>query len=142
MIALWATGSSLGLASDPREFITPLRQRRMLATVATLDIVAIPLVVWAFTRLLGVSGDAATLLLPAGVRLSPEQVVVALVALLVAPVAAGVVLARWRRDLVRWSMPLARGANPLVVVIIALSIARYHHQFSTTFTSRSWPSRP
>ena len=183
VIALWATGLSLGLSADPRAFVSPLRRRRMVATIAALDVVAIPLVVWGLTRLLGVTGDAATglllvgiaaagplgiticrlaggnaraavsyvvvlellnaiaipvwvaLLLPAGVRLSPGQLLVALVGLLVAPVVVGVVLSRWRKGLDRFAGPLARVANLLVVVIIALSIARYHRQFSTTFTS-------
>jgi predicted Na+-dependent transporter len=75
------------------------------------------------------------ILLPAGVRLSPGQLVLALLVLLVAPVVVGVLLARWRRGLAHWSIPLARVANLLVVVIIGLSIVRYHTQFGSTFTS-------
>lgn len=65
--ALWMTGVSLGLSSDAAEFLAPLRNVRLLARLIVLDVVAIPLLVWALTHLFSVPPDAAIGLLLVGV---------------------------------------------------------------------------
>jgi len=172
--ALWMTGVGLGLSSDVGEFLSPLRNFRLLAKLIVLDVVAIPLLVWALTHLFNVQRDPAiglllvgvasagplgitasriaggdaraalsfvvvleaanaaaipvwvALLLPAGVVLSLGQLIVTLVALVLAPLLIGIAIRMWRGPGVqRWSTPLATASNLLVLFIIVLVLIRY-----------------
>jgi hypothetical protein len=57
--ALWMTGLGLGLSSSAAEFLAPLRNFSLLASLIVLDAVAIPLLVWALTHLFNLPRDAA-----------------------------------------------------------------------------------
>jgi bile acid:Na+ symporter, BASS family len=173
-LALWMTGVGLGLSSNIAGFVAPLRNTRILTILAGLDLVAIPLVVWALTHAFDVSEHSATglllvgiasagpvgitacriaggdgraavayvlvleaanavaipvwaaLLLPSDVNVPIGQLLATLIGLVLAPLAVGIGLRAWRGpQLQRWSAPLARLANLLVLVIVVLVLARY-----------------
>jgi predicted Na+-dependent transporter len=67
VVALWATGLSLGISSRVADFLAPLRKVALLTKVIALDVVVIPLLVWVLTRLLAVPTDSATGVLLVGV---------------------------------------------------------------------------
>ncbi len=59
LVALRTTGLGLGLSSDVAGFLAPLRNKKLLANLIVLDVVAIPLLVWALTHLFDVPRDSA-----------------------------------------------------------------------------------
>jgi BASS family bile acid:Na+ symporter len=67
VVALWMTGLGLGLSSDVAGFLTPLRNTKLVAKLIVLDVVAIPLLVWAQTHLFDVPRDSAIGLLLVGI---------------------------------------------------------------------------
>jgi BASS family bile acid:Na+ symporter len=67
VLALWANGLAVGLAHGRRELVRPLRRVRLVAAVAVVDVVAVPLLVWALVRAFGVPGDDAVGLLLVGI---------------------------------------------------------------------------
>lgn len=67
VVALPLTGLSLGLSSEVAGFLAPLRSLRALTTVLSLDVVAIPLGVWARTHPLCVSSHSPIGLILLGV---------------------------------------------------------------------------
>ena len=67
VVALWTTGLGLGLSSDIAGFLAPLRNTKLLANLIVLDVVAIPLLVWALTHLFAVPRDSAIGLLLVGI---------------------------------------------------------------------------
>ena len=67
VVALWTTGLSLGLSSDVAGFLAPLRNTKLLANLIVLDVVVIPLLVWALTHLFDVPRDSAIGLLLVGI---------------------------------------------------------------------------
>ena len=67
VVALWGTGLSLGTAHPASELLGPVRRARLLGRVALVDVVVLPLVVWALVRLLDVPDGYAVGLLLVGI---------------------------------------------------------------------------
>lgn len=68
----------------------------------------------------------AALRLPSGVDVPIGQLLAALIGLVLAPLAVGIGLRAWRGPRVqRWSGPLVRLSNLLVLLIVVLVLARY-----------------
>ena len=66
-VALWAAGLELGVRETPRNLIVPLRRPGLLARVALVDVVLLPLLVWSLVRLVDVPSGYATGLLLVGI---------------------------------------------------------------------------
>jgi BASS family bile acid:Na+ symporter len=67
VVALWSMGLGLGMSHRPAEVLAPLRRRSLFARVAAVDVVVLPLLVWALVRALGVPDAYAVGLLLVGV---------------------------------------------------------------------------
>lgn len=165
VVALCANGLAVGLGHRRDALLAPLRRPRLLAAVVVVDVVVVPLLVWALVRALSVPGDyavglvlvgiasagplgiAATqlargdvataaalvvvlelanlvalplwalVLLPEGTDVPVLRIVVTLLALVVAPIAAGTA---WRS---RWGSSAGRAAGPLRRLSVAALIA-------------------
>jgi BASS family bile acid:Na+ symporter len=170
VVALWSTGLAIGVRHRVSELVAPLRRGGLLARVCLVDVVAVPLLVWALVRVVGVPGDYAVglllvgiaaagplgikaaqlakadvavavslvvvlelvnlaaipvwaaLLLPAGAAIEPVEIVVTLVALVVAPLAVGlgarrVVAARADR-IAAWATTASNVGLALAVAVV------------------------
>lgn len=67
VVALWANGLAVGLAHRRDALLAPLRRPRLLGAVIAVDVVAVPLLVWALVRALSVPGDYAVGLVLVGI---------------------------------------------------------------------------
>ena len=67
LVALWGTGLGLGMSHAVSELVEPARRPGLMLRVAVVDVVALPLLVWALVRVLAVPGDYAIGLLLVGV---------------------------------------------------------------------------
>jgi BASS family bile acid:Na+ symporter len=67
VVALWATGLSLGLTSRVADFLAPLRNASLVIKVLVLDVLAVPLLVWGLVNLFDLPKASATGLLIVGV---------------------------------------------------------------------------
>lgn len=67
VVALWGTGLALGMSHGVRELFEPVRRKGLMLRVAAIDVVVLPLVVWALVRVFAVPGDYAIGLLLVGV---------------------------------------------------------------------------
>lgn len=60
VVALWMTSLSLGMSSRVADFLAPLRNLALLTKVIALDVIVIPLLVWALAWVFAVPTDSAT----------------------------------------------------------------------------------
>jgi BASS family bile acid:Na+ symporter len=67
VVALWAAGLELGLREPLGALVAPLRRARLLARISLVDVVFLPLLVWALVQLADVPAGYATGLLLVGV---------------------------------------------------------------------------
>ena len=67
VVALWASGVEIGIDHPVRELLTPLRRRGLVARVVLVDVLVLPLLVWALVKLFQVPAGYATGLLLVGV---------------------------------------------------------------------------
>lgn len=66
LITLWGAGFAVGLSASPAQVVTPLKRRSLLLRAAGLDMVAIPLFVWAVLEVAGLPQDEQVGLLLVG----------------------------------------------------------------------------
>jgi bile acid:Na+ symporter, BASS family len=57
LITLWGAGFAVGLSASPAEVASPLKRPSLLLRAAGLDMVAIPVVVWALLQVAGLPQD-------------------------------------------------------------------------------------
>ena len=67
VVALWGTGLGLGMSHAVSELVEPARRPGLMLRVAVVDVIALPLLVWALVRVLAVPGDYAIGLLLVGI---------------------------------------------------------------------------
>jgi len=63
VLTLWITGLGLGMSFGPRQILRTLRRGGLFARAAVLDVVIVPLLVWALVQVFSVPDRYATGLL-------------------------------------------------------------------------------
>ncbi len=132
VVALWANGLAVGLAHRLGDLAAPLRRARLVAAVAVVDVVLVPLLVWGLVRALSVSGDYAIGLLLVGVasagplgivatQLARGDVAIAVALVVALEVANLVAIPLWALVLLPagTDVPLGRVLATLLALVVA-----------------------
>ena len=67
VVALWAAGVGIGMDHSIHEMLDPLRRVGLVGRVAVVDVLVLPLLVWALVKLFQVPSGYATGLLLVGI---------------------------------------------------------------------------